>query len=257
VEAIDVLRGGEIGRVISAKCYYFNDRLTIGRGKEVPVPQWLDYSLWQGPAPLRPYRDNILPYTWHWYWHWGTGELGNNAVHFVDVARWGLDADIPKRVTSSGGKYRYDDDQETPDTNVVAFEFGDKLLTFESRSWAARTPLDPEQDIVFTGEKGSMTISGPGYAVYDAEGKPKTKQAGAGGNNVHLQNFVDAIRDDKKLNAPIDQGVKSTLLCHLGNISWRVGRAIHVEPDTGRITGDDDAAALWGREYRKGWEPAV
>ena len=108
----------------------------------MPVPQWLDYSLWQGPAPERPYRDNILHYNWHWFWHWGTGELGNNGVHFIDVARWGLDVDYPKRVTSAGGKFRFDDDQETPDTNQVTCEFSDKVLTFESRSWAARTPLD-------------------------------------------------------------------------------------------------------------------
>jgi predicted dehydrogenase len=255
IEAIDALHAGEIGRVISAKCYYFNGRPTIGHGKEMAEPQWLDYSLWQGPAPERPYRDNILPYNWHWFWHWGTGEMGNNAVHFLDVARWGMELDCPKRVTSAGGKFRYDDDQETPDTNVVTYEFGDKLLTFEQRSWSARTPLDPEEDIIFIGEKGSLTISGPGYAIYDAEGKLKTKQTADGGNNVHLQNFVDAIRDGKKQNAPIDQGGKSTLLCHLANISWRVGRAIHM--DAGRIADDEQAATLWGREYRKGWEPAV
>ncbi len=205
-----------------------------------------------GAGAGAPYRDNILPYNWHWFWHWGTGELGNNAVHFVDVARWGLDVDCPRRVTSSGGKFRYDDDQETPDTNVVTYEFGDKLLTFESRSWAAHTPVDPEHDIIFNGEEGSLTISESGYAIYDADGHLKTKQSADGGNNVHLQNFIDAIRDGKKQNAPIEQGVKSTLLCHLGNISWRVSRAIHMDTAAGRIIGDDEAAATLGQGVPQG-----
>ena len=121
-EAIERVQAGEIGRIMSAKCFYFATRKSIGRGKPIDVPAWLDWSLWQGPAPERPFRDNIVPYNWHWFWHWGTGELGNNGVHYIDLARWGLGVDYPNRVTFTGGKYRYpDDDQETPDTGVAAF----------------------------------------------------------------------------------------------------------------------------------------
>lgn len=262
-QAVERLRAGEIGRVLSAKCYYHSNRPTIGRGKTGPPPAWLDWGLWQGPAPERPYRDNIVHYHWHWYWHWGTGELGNNGVHSIDVARWGLGVDVPMRVTHAGGKLRFpDDDQETPDTGVAAFEFaGGKLLTWENRSWAGRTPLDPAGEVVFHGEEGSLVISGGGYAIHDPEGKKSAEGAGEGGDASHLQNFIDAVRagSPAKLNAPIEEGVTSTLLCHLGNIAWRTGGAVRVDPPTRQLAGpaDEDAKALWRREYRQGWEPTV
>ncbi len=221
------------------------------------MPTWLDYSLWQGPAPARPYHDNYLHYNWHWFWHWGTGELGNNGVHLIDVARWGLGVDYPRHVTSSGGKFRFEDDQETPDTNTVVIDFGGQSITWECRSWAARTPLDPPYDLSFHGEKGTLLINGSGYMIHDLAGKQIAKGAGNGGNEVHLQNFVDAIRGQTKLNAEIEEGYKSVLLCHLGNISWRTGRTMHVDPTSRRIQNDTEAMALWGREYREGWEPRV
>ncbi len=257
IEAMEQLKSGAIGRVISAKCYYTNGRLTIGHGKEAPVPEWLDYSLWQGPAPEKPFRDNLVHYNWHWFWHWGTGEMGNNGIHYIDLARWGLGVDYPTRVISTGGKYRYDDDQETPDTNILTCEFGDKLLTWEGRSWAKHTPLDPDFDVCFHGEKGMLAIRGTGYSLYDADGKETSKVPGVGGDAVHLQNFINAIQNGEKQNAPIEEGVKSTLLCHLGNISYRVGRAVKLDPKAHTIAGDEEAAGLWGRTYRKGWEPVV
>jgi predicted dehydrogenase len=136
IEAMQRLRSGEIGRVLLAKCCHYGARPTIGRGKPAPVPSWLDYSLWQGPAPERPYRDNVLHYNWHWFWHWhwGTSEVGNNGVHTIDVARWGLGVDYPVRVASTGGHYLFDDDQETPDTNIASFDFGNITITWEDRS---------------------------------------------------------------------------------------------------------------------------
>ena len=257
-EAVERLLAGEIGRVISARCFYWADRPTIGRGKPAPVPDWLDWSLWQGPAPEREYRDNVVHYNWHWFWHWGTGELGNNGVHTIDVARWGLGADYPTRVTYSGGKYRFpEDDQETPDTSVAAFEFGDRLLTWENRSWAPRTPLDPDYDVLFAGEGGFLAIRGGGYTIQDPKGRKISSGSGNGGEATHLQNFVDAIRGDARLNAEIEEGYKSTLLCHLGNIAYRTGRAVRLDPQTHRVADDPGASALWGREYRKGWEPKV
>jgi hypothetical protein len=118
--------------------WYNNQRPTIGFGKAVSVPDWLNYELWQGPAPAKSFKDNLIHYNWHWFWHWGTGELGNNGIHALDVCRWGLGVDCPTRVTSGGGKYRYNDDQETPDTHAVTYEFGDKAITWEGRSWHKR-----------------------------------------------------------------------------------------------------------------------
>jgi len=122
------LKSGIIGRPYYAKTWYTNNRLSIGTGKEVPVPSWLDYELWQGPAPRKPYRDNLIHYNWHWFWHWGTGEALNNGTHFVDLARWGLGVDFPVKVSSSGGRYAYNDDWETPDTQLISMEFENKSI---------------------------------------------------------------------------------------------------------------------------------
>ncbi len=256
VEGIQKVRGGAIGRVLLAKCYYFANRPSIGNGKRAAVPSWLDWNLWQGPAPERNYQDNIVHYNWHWFWHWGTSESGNNAVHMIDVARWGCGVDYPTRVTSAGGKYRYpDDDQETPDTNTICMDFGGLTITWEGRSWTGATPGDPPAEVAFYGEKGSMFIRGGGYSICDLKGKEIDKGSAPGGNDGHLKKFVEAIRGSTRLAAEIEEGYKSTLLCHLANIAYRTGRTIHFDPATKTIANDADAMKLWGREYRKGWEP--
>ena len=257
IEAVEKLRGGAIGRVIEAKAWYFNNRKTIGHGKSVEVPSTFDWDLWQGPAPRRPYQDNLAPYNWHWFWHWGTGELGNNGVHMLDVARWGLGVDRPIRVTSGGGKYRYDDDQQTPDTQNVSLDFdGRKTITWENRSWSAQTPNDPTYDVAFYGENGSLLIKANGYAIYDLKGKQVSEIKGKGDDAWHLQNFIDAVRGNGKLNAEIAEGVASATLCHLGNIAYRSGHTLHLD-EQGKIVNDAEAETLWRREYQPGWEPTA
>ncbi len=258
IEAIERVRGGAIGRAYFARCCYSNTRPSIGQGKELPKPGWLDYDLWQGPATRQPYRDNILHYHWHWFWHWGNGELGNNGVHTLDVARWGLEADFPIRVSSSGGRYRYSDDQQTPDTQVVSFDFqGRKSLTWEGISCNSFRPGGDGAEIVFHGDNGSLAISDGGYAVYDLEGKPVKEERGDGGDAGHRANFLAAIRGDATPHSEIAEGHKSTLLCHLGNIAHRTGRALRCDPEDGRILDDPEAMTLWEREYADGWEPKV
>jgi predicted dehydrogenase len=256
IEAIEEVRGGTIGRAYFAQAWYTSDRQSIGKGKPAPVPDGLDYDLWQGPAPRRPFRTNYLHYNWHWFWHWGNGELGNNGVHMIDLCRWGLGVDYPVHVSSSGGRYRFADDQETPDTHVVSFDFGDKTITWEGLS-CNQMPDNRVADVVFHGEKGSLAIHGGGYTVHDPKGKQVRKVAGPGDDLPHIANFLDAVRNGGRLNSEIEEGHKSTLLCHLGNIAHRTGRALRCDPKNGHIIGDQAAMALWSREYEKGWEPRV
>jgi predicted dehydrogenase len=259
IEAIQQVRDGAIGRAYFAQAWYTNTRSTIGTGKSAAAPAALDYDLWQGPAPRKPFRSNYLHYNWHWFWHWGNGELGNNGVHMIDVCRWGLGVECPTHVTSCGGRYRWQDDQETPDTNVVTYNFPDKKsISWEGLS-CSRIPQGKVADVIFHGDKGTLVINGGGYTICDEKGKEvKTEKGDDGGDLTHIGNFLAAIRDDKAtLNAEIEGGATSTLLCHLGNIAYRVGRALNCDPKTGRILNDKDAMALWTREYEKGWEPKV
>jgi predicted dehydrogenase len=171
--AIKELHAGVIGRPYFAKTWYTNNRPSIGTGKETEVPAWLNYDLWQGPAPRKPYRDNLIHYNWHWFWHWGTGEALNNGTHMVDLARWGLDVTYPTTVSSSGGRYRYQDDWETPDTQVINLTFGNKaMITWEGRSCNGKHVEENSVGVVFYAENGSMTIeSGNSYKIHDLKNK--------------------------------------------------------------------------------------
>jgi len=258
IEAIGRLHAGDIGRVYLARSWYANARGPIGTGKPAAVPDNLNYDLWQGPAPRLPYMDNRVHYNWHWFWHYGNGELGNNGVHTIDLCRWGLDVDYPNRVTSSGGRYHFNDDQQTPDTHTVCFEFdGKKTMTWEGLSCNRHKA----GFVTFYGDKGSMELDSNGtYRIYDGRDKViEEKKANSRGDSEHFVNFIDAIRNDTplKLNAEIEKGHKSTLLCHLGNIAQRTGKSLTCSSKNGHILGDEKSMALWGRDYEPGWEPKV
>lgn len=255
-EAIGKLRDGAIGQVKYARCWYSADRKSIGKGKPVLVPETLDYSLWQGPAPERPYVDNLVHYNWHWRWHWGGGELANNGIHSLDVARWGLGVDYPTQISYLGGRFWYDDDQETPDTGTAVFHFGDKACSWEVTSCYPRRE-EKLSMVIFYGTEGTLHIIDPGYKIFNLKGEEITKGSGTGGEQQHIENFLDCVRTGKIPNSEIEEGQKSTLLCHLGNISYKLGRMLRFDPATKKIVGDADAQALWGREYRPGWEPVV
>lgn len=255
--AIRRLHAGEIGRVLFARGWITSIRPSIGRGRQVAPPAELNYTLWQGPAPERPYRDNVIHYHWHWFWHWGTGELGNNGIHALDVCRWGMQVDYPCRVVCGGGKYHFDDDQETPDTQLATFDFGGCAIHWEHRTWNRHGLNGDEFGCVFYGEGGTLSLQGSAYRVFDTQGKLVFEEPAAAGSLEHVANFLDAIRNGTPLTAEIAEGVKSTALCHLGNIAWRTGRALACDPATGHILDDTAAAQLWSREYRSGWEPRV
>lgn len=272
IEAIGELQNGVIGRPYFAKGWYANNRGSMGIGKQVAVPEWLDYELWQGPAPRKPYKDNLIHYNWHWLWNWGTGEALNNGTHMIDLMRWGLDVEYPTRVTSSGGRYRYQDDWETPDTQIITLDFPNKTsMMWEGRSCNGRTIEGTGAGVMFYGESGSMLLDGENsYKIFDLKNnviKEVGSEVEVDGRDtrdpsqvldvVHIQNFFDAISKGAKLNADIVGGHQSTLLCQLGNIALRSGGVLNIDTANGHIINNAEALKLWSREYEPGWEPKV
>ncbi|MCL1822265.1 MAG: Gfo/Idh/MocA family oxidoreductase [Prolixibacteraceae bacterium] len=270
--AISALKEGVIGKVYFGKSWYSNNRGPIGIGKETAVPEWLDWDLWQGPSPRKAYKDNVVHYTWHWFWHWGTGEALNNGTHMIDVLRWGMDVDYPTMVSSVGGRYCANDDWETPDTQVISIEFGDKCsMIWEGRSCNGRNVEGYPVGCEFYGEKGSLLISdNDKYKIFDLNNKIIREEKSAlpvdprnlmnpaeSLDALHLNNFLNAIRKGDALNSDIVDGHKSTLLMQLGNISQRVGHSLYIDKMNGHIRDDKEALKLWSRDYEPGWEMKI
>ncbi|NNJ27246.1 Gfo/Idh/MocA family protein [Alienimonas chondri] len=263
VEGVELVRGGEIGDVFLARAWYANGRGPVNLEPASDPPASLNYDLWQGPAPRAPYRSGLIPYNWHWFWDYGNGELGNNGIHALDLARWGLDAEFPESVVCAAGRYAWDDDQQTPDTYQCAWTFpGGKQMTWEGLSCNKLGVMGDGFGVTFHGKDGSVQLTSGGYRLFDRQGKETKRSENAGFGEMdaaHAENFVAAIRADDPglLHAPADVAHRSTLPCHLGNIAHRVGRGLTCDPSTGRILNDEEAMGLWDREYADGWEPVV
>ncbi len=272
-QGIEQLHKGIIGRVYFAKAWYTNNRKATFL-KPGSVPTELNYDLWQGPAPRVPYQDGLIHYNWHWFWNWGTGEALNNGTHEVDVARWGLGVDFPSHITSTGGRYQFKDDWQTPDTQVITMEFpNQKSMMWESRSSNGRKIEGLDRGVIFYGENGSLDTGADSYKVYDQEGKlvkevksltgeeavqgRNTASPSLAMDNYHVADFLDAIRNNRRPNCDVETGYKSILGMQLGNIAWRVGRDLKIDPKTGHILNDSEAQKLWSRTYEPGWEPKV
>jgi predicted dehydrogenase len=258
-DIIEKVRSGAIGKVLYAKSTYYNNRPSIGHGKQTPPPASLDYDLWQGPVTAQPYRDNLIPYNWHLFWDYGNSEVGNNGVHTIDICRWALGVDYPTRVVASGGRLRFDDDEETPDTcNIVADFEGGRTLVWEGVSWSP--PYKPLSgiNIELRGDAGSMFFEDYYYRRFDADRK-LVEEMKKGNNSwqPHMENFIAAIRTGAKLNCGIEDGHKSTMLAHLGNIAYRTGSILDVNPNNGHVKKNAAAHKLWASEYRKGWFPSA
>ena len=251
-DAIAYLHSGALGKVGMVRAWAHGKRPTIGHGQPGPVPEGVDYALWQGPAPDRPFQANRFHYNWHWFWNWGTGELGNNGIHCLDVARWGMNLDpgTPVRVSSAGGKFLFDDDMETPDTQIVTYEYPKTTLVYEHRIWSDHPTEGEKFGIAFYGEKGTLLIDVKCWKVEDGA---TAGAKGADGQAKHVQNFLDCVRSREKPNADIELLHQSTRLCHIGNISHRTGRKLSFDPTRERFS-DAEADALLSREYSSRFE---
>ena len=270
MQAIKDIRNGIIGEVYYGKAWYANNRKSIGTGIKTEVPDWLDWDLWQGPAPRVNYKDNWVHYNWHWFWNWGTGEINNNGTHEIDICRWALDVSYPKSVISSGGRFHFKDDWQFYDTQVVNYEFeGNKMITWEGRSCNGLAHYERGRGATLHGTNGTILIDRNKYIVYDKdnnilkeveeEGRSATTDTVGAGylDKLHMKNFIGAIKDGEEQNSPIHEGHITNLLCHLGNYSQKLGRKMMLDTSNGHILNDKEAMQYWSREYEPGWEMKI
>jgi predicted dehydrogenase len=258
-EGIQKVQDGLIGEVYVARGICFKWRPSIGHTPEEPVPANVNYDLWLGPAPERPFSRNRFHYNWHWHWDYGNGDMGNQGVHEMDMARWGLGVAMPPKIQAAGGHYMFDDDQETPNTLVCTFEYPEqeKMLVFETRHWITnqegfgKSPSSNAVGVTFYGSEGYLQVYYFGYRSYLGKNREEGPSGKSGSNEY--ERFITGVRSRNRddLGVDIEDGFYSSSLCHLGNIAYRVGRTVYFDTDTETIPGDDAANALLTREYRK------
>jgi predicted dehydrogenase len=254
MEAIEYLRSGKLGKIRMAKAINCQLRGPIGRKPDTEAPPNVNYDLWLGPAPKRPFNPNRFHYNWHWFWDYGTGDTGNDGIHQLDIARWGLGVEMPKAVSCSGGQLFYDDDHETPDTQIATFEYDDVYLMFEMRLWTPYPHEGHDNGNIFYGDNGTMSIGREGWQVTFKDGK--AGPGGPRGGESHIANFIKAVRSRKvsDLNAGVEVWHYSAALCHFANIAMRVGRRLTFDANLERFIGDAEANTYLTKQYRKGFE---
>lgn len=251
--AIKMLREGVIGDVYMARALCFKNRNSIGFAEDEPqAPANVHYDMWLGPAPVRPFNKNRFHYEWHWNWDYGNGDIGNQGVHQMDIARWGLGKELPVKVASMGGRYTYKDQGETPNTQVATMQYEDgAMLVFEVRGRQSNDEWGCGVGNLFYGSKGVMAIRGTGGPVEIRIGKEAGPECKGEGID-HIANFHNAVRSRKieDLNADILEGHFSSATCHLANIAFRLGRTLEFDPKTERFKNDSEANTMVTRDYR-------
>ena len=252
-EAIEYLRSGKLGKVHAAKAWNSQLRRRVNAVADSAVPKGIDWDIWQGPAPEHPYNENRYTYGWRWLWDYGTGDMGNDGVHDLDIARWGLGVDYPTAVQCMGAKLQFDGDiQETPDTQYVTFNFPEnKVLIYEQRLWSPYHQDGFENGVAFYGNSGYMLIGRAAWKVVEKGNKVVIDRTADRSDMPHIENFVSAIKSKGSLNCDIEEGYKSTLLAHLGNLAFRLGKPLSFDPATQTFVGDPDANAYLKRAGRK------
>jgi predicted dehydrogenase len=261
LEAMRLLREGAIGDVLVARVWNSQLRRNIGRQKPGKPPAHLDYDVWVGPAPMVPYQANRSNPVWRWWYAFGTGDMGNDGVHDIDIGRWGLGLDThPNVVTAVGGKYFFDDDQQFPDTQTVVFEYEgrgkngrNKQLIYEQRIWSPYKEQGYENGDAFFGTRGMLILGKEaGWTLYGPRNKEVKRMAGRPDLPAHHADFFACVRNGNRPRGDIEINHLSTTLCHLGNIATRLGRRLRFDPKAERFVGDKEANVLVRREYRAG-----
>lgn len=270
-EAISLIREGYIGRVYMARGLVFRWRGDIGNKGFSSIPEGLDYDLWTGPAPKRPFSENLVHYNWHWHWDYGNGDVGNQGIHETDLCMWGLDVGLPTKITSMGGKFLWDDCKEVPEVLTSIYHYPDenKIIQFEVRPWCTNTEDGVKVGNIFYGDKGILVVDGydsyktflgknrePGKSGKDSNESLSEMDRGLGGTDGHFANFIEAVRkqDPSILNAPVETAHLSSALAHLGNIAYRLERVLTFNPNSEKFVNDAEADLMLSRNYREGFE---
>ena len=213
--AVAAVHSGAIGHVPLAKAWTTHSRRSIGKMKSQPIPPGIDYSAWLGDSGEVPFQANRFHYNWRWFWEYGSGELGNWGVHLLDTALWGLELTEPLRVSSVGGKFHFQDDQETPDTQQVFYDFGDKTITWEHRQWSHQANEGRSAGVAFYGDKGTLIVDRGGWKIYGQ--KQGDSQEGRDATELHCENFLNSVISRDATNAPLEVASLASNLCHWGN----------------------------------------
>src|SRR5947207_3087158 len=268
IKATQLLREGIIGKVYLSKGLCFKRRPSIGHAEDEPVPAGVNWDIFLGPAPKRPFNSLRFKYNWHWFWDTGNGDIGNQGIHEMDVARWGLGRGLPKSVVSTGGKYVYEDDQETPNTQIATFDYGDAELVFEVRGLntggEASIAAGGANFVgnIFLGSKGYMSLDHQGFQIYLGDKREPgegSKGADKGDTKSHMTNFLDAVksRNQNDLHGEVQEGATSAALVHMANTSYRLGRKLAFDAAAEKYVSDAQANAMLTRpQYREPYNPA-
>ena len=253
--AADYVGSGKLGKVCLIKAWMCQVRQSIGTPPDGQPPATVDYDMWLGPAPARSFNSNRFHYNWRFFWDYGNSELGNQGVHMLDVAIWGIqmmrgmDNCLPQRVSSNGGIYWLDDAKEVPDTQVTTYDYGDMMLVWELRSFAQHHAIEGmSAGTSFHGTDATLVVDADGWKVFDSKGEPGPSMKASGG--VHEQNFLECVKSRKRPNADVETGRLSTTLCHLGNVSYHLRRDVRFNPKTETFGEDKQANALLTKKYR-------
>jgi predicted dehydrogenase len=268
--AVEMVAAGKLGKVALIKAWINQIRISIGRPADGTPPAGVEYDRWLGPAPKRPFNENRFHYTWRFFNDYGNAEIGNQGIHVLDIGIWAVQKMrgyepakcLPKRVSTMGGIYWLDDAKEVPDMQIVSYDYGDMMMNFELRSFAtdyvlphskapvANTKMAGGPTDFFTGYYGTdatLLVTNDYWELHWKDGKVET---GKGAQPRHEADFLEALKSRRRPNSDVEIGRLSTMLCHLGNISYKLGRDVKFDPATETFGADKEANALLRKEYR-------